>query len=257
MAPDTPKGASSRLLTMKFMQRAIASNSAPASPESEPGSAKKRKLEHGSPASRLSMNFDQASVDAAVQAREAARHAALQQHATGDTHWVLKTKFEKPTTVKPAKVARKIVYVGYGDIDSDNDDGDGADVAANGRTSSKPKPKPKTERSQNPSDDESGDDSGDDSDDSEDSNPRKRKQPGSQQNQSRSRSRSRNAADPRAKDLRDKRRKKDVRSNNNITSISGSSDKAAKSKSMTCYNCHQSGHKSSDCPRRKPGGRSK
>lgn len=129
---------------MKFMQRAIASNSNAASPESETSSAKKRKLDHGSPAGRLSMDFDQASVDAAMNAQEAKRKAALQQHATGDTHWVLNTKFEKPTAAKPAKAPRKIVYVGYGDIDSENDSGDGEDVAANGRTSTH-KPTPKAE----------------------------------------------------------------------------------------------------------------
>lgn len=133
---------------MKFMQRAIASNSAAASPESETGSAKKRKLDHGSPAGRLSMDFDQVSVDAAMQAQEATRKAALLQHATGDTHWVLNTKLENAATTKASKAPRKIVYVGYGDIDSENDSGDGEDVAAQGRTSTH-KPKPKSEVCQN------------------------------------------------------------------------------------------------------------
>ncbi|KAM3499808.1 hypothetical protein MY10362_006957 [Beauveria mimosiformis] len=211
MAPDTPKGVSSRLLTMKFMQRAIASNSAPASPDSEATSVKKRKLDHGSPAGRLSMDFDQASVDAAMQAQEAKRKGALEQHATGDTHWVLNTKFEKSHTGKPSKVPRKIVYVGYGDIDSENESGDGEDVAAIGRTSTR-KPKPKNESAQNPSDDESGDESGQGSDDSEESKPRNRKETASQREHSRSRSKSRTrptAADVKAKELRDKRRKKE------------------------------------------------
>lgn len=142
MAPETPKGVSSRLLTMKFMQRAIASNTTAASPESESHSTKKRKLDNGSPAGRLSMDFDQASVDAAMQAQEAKRKAALQQHATSDTHWVLNTKFEPQPTKRAPKAPRRIVYVGYGDIDSENDSGDGEDVAANGRTTTiKPKPK--------------------------------------------------------------------------------------------------------------------
>ncbi|KAM3469024.1 hypothetical protein MY5147_007382 [Beauveria neobassiana] len=157
------------------------------------------------------MDFDQASVDAAMQAQEAKRKAALEQHATGDTHWVLNTKFEKSLTGKPSKVPRKIVYVGYGDIDSENESGDGEDVAANGRTSTH-KPKPKNESAQNPSDDESGDESGQGSDDSEESQPRKRKDTGPQREQSRSRSKSRTrptAAEVKAKELRDKRRKKE------------------------------------------------
>ncbi|KAJ6787637.1 hypothetical protein PWT90_06623 [Aphanocladium album] len=242
MAPETPKGVSSRLLTMKFMQRAIASNSAGASPESDTNSAKKRKLDHGSPAGRLSMDFDQASVDAAMQAQEAKRKAALQQHATGDTHWVLNTKFEKSAAAKAAKAPRKIVYVGYGDIDSENESGDGEDSAAIGRTTTQ-KPKPKTESSRNPSDDESGDEPEDNTDDSEDSNPRKRKEPGSSREQSRSRSKSRSrptAADIKAKELRDKRRKKEVRMNN-ITSISGAGDNSPGNKTALretlCWLC--------------------
>lgn len=127
---------------MKFMQRAIASSSAAASPESDSHSAKKRKLDHGSPAGRLSMDFDQASVDAAMQAQEAKRKTALDQHTASDTHWVLNLKLEKSTVPRPTKAARQIVYVGYGDIDSENDSGE--DVAANGRTSTH-KPKPKSE----------------------------------------------------------------------------------------------------------------
>ncbi|KAM3482844.1 hypothetical protein MY8738_003759 [Beauveria namnaoensis] len=204
------------------------------------------------------MDFDQASVDAAMQAQEAKRKAALEQHATGDTHWVLNTKFEKSLTGKPSKVPRKIVYVGYGDIDSENESGDGEDVAANGRTSTH-KPKPKNESAQNPSDDESGDESGQGSDDSEESKPRKRKDTGPQREQSRSRSKSRTrptAAEVKAKELRDKRRKKEVRLNK-ITSISGAGDSPASNKSMTCYNCHQPGHRATDCSRRKSGVRSK
>lgn len=127
---------------MKFMQRAIASSSAAASLESDSHSAKKRKLDHGSPAGRLSIDFDQASVEAAMQAQEVKRKAALDHHAAGDTQWVLTLKLGKPTVPQSRKAARQIVYVGYGDIDSENDSGE--DIAVNGRTSTH-KPKPKNE----------------------------------------------------------------------------------------------------------------
>lgn len=122
---------------MKFMQRAIASESNPASPESETHSSKKRKLNDSSPSGRVGATFDQASVDAALQSQETKRRAALQQHSSGDTHWVLDTKIEHTKEPKPAKSPLNIVYVGYGDIDSSNEDGDGEDAPTKGRTSTR------------------------------------------------------------------------------------------------------------------------
>lgn len=119
------------------MQRAIASGPSSGSPESETHSSKKRKLNDSSPSGSVGAKFDQASVDAALQSQEAKRRAALQQHSSGDTHWVLDTKLENTKASKPAKAPLNIVYVGYGDIDSSNEDGDGEDASTKGRTSTR------------------------------------------------------------------------------------------------------------------------
>lgn len=110
---------------------------------------------------------------------------------------------------------------------------------------------------QNSSDDELNSESGKDSDDSEDSIARQRSASGSQTQDSRSRSKSRgrpSASELKAKELRDKRRRKEVRLNN-ITSISGAGESSPNTKSMMCFNCHQPGHRATDCPKRKSGGR--
>ncbi|KAM0412496.1 hypothetical protein ACHAPD_009159 [Fusarium lateritium] len=78
MAPETPRAVSSRLLTMKFMQRAVASENS--SPASETHSSKKRKTDHSSPAGRLDLNIDQAAIQAALDAQETKRQEALEKH---------------------------------------------------------------------------------------------------------------------------------------------------------------------------------
>lgn len=135
MAPETPRAVSSRLLTMKFMQRAAASTS---SPDSDAPSSKKRKIEDSSPQGRFSAAIDAAAVKAALQDQETKRTAALEQHKAADTHWVLKPTMAsgstpKATTAKPLN----IVYVGYGEIDSADDSADGEDLPSQGRTSTR------------------------------------------------------------------------------------------------------------------------
>lgn len=142
MAPDTPKGVSSRLLTMKFMQRAVASASSSPQTDDSSQSSKKRKLKHSAAAAaeeRVSALIDQASIKAALEDQEAKRQAALAQHTASGAHWVLNTKLDKLNASAPAKPSLNVVYVGYGDIDSDNESG-GEDVPQSGRTSTR-KPK--------------------------------------------------------------------------------------------------------------------
>ncbi|KAG5930402.1 hypothetical protein E4U42_001648, partial [Claviceps africana] len=134
MAPETPKGVSSRLLTMKFMQRAVASASSAGSPDSDGPSMKKRKVDRSPAPGRIDPNIDQALIQAALDDQEATRQAALEKHSAADTHWVLKTKIDEAQRQKQSRPLN-VVYVGYGDIDSDDNN---EDNPAEGRTSTKP-----------------------------------------------------------------------------------------------------------------------
>ncbi|KAG5935394.1 hypothetical protein E4U53_000441 [Claviceps sorghi] len=134
MAPETPKGVSSRLLTMKFMQRAVASASSAGSPDSDGPSLKKRKVDRSPGPGRIDPNIDQALIQAALDDQEATRQAALEKHSAADTHWVLKMKIDEAQTQKQSRPLN-IVYVGYGEIDSDDNN---EDNPAKGRTSTTP-----------------------------------------------------------------------------------------------------------------------
>ncbi|QPH01796.1 hypothetical protein C2857_005999 [Epichloe festucae Fl1] len=264
MAPETPKGVSSRLLTMKFMQRAVASTSSSGSPDSDAPSVKKRKLGQSPAPGRIDPNIDQALIQAALDDQEATRQAALEKHSAADSHWVLKTRLDKPQSQKQSRPLN-IVYVGYGDVDSDDNN---EDSSAEGRTSTKPLKQNEGTKGQETSDstDESSRSSADDGSNTN----RKRKNRSSDANSNtsnnfvRSRSQSRSRSDKesiRAKEFRDKRKKKEVRLNN-LTSISSAGDGQFGTQSppnttaMKCYNCQQTGHKASDCSKKNARNRS-
>lgn len=123
---------------MKFMQRAAASASSPGTPDSDTHSAKKRKLGHASPAeSKFDASINQASIKAALEEQESKRQAALAQHSSSDTQWVLKNTLGSAQVNKSEKAPMKIVYVGYGDVDSSNESGDNEDEPQQGRTSTR------------------------------------------------------------------------------------------------------------------------
>ncbi|KAF5018859.1 hypothetical protein F66182_9151 [Fusarium sp. NRRL 66182] len=133
MAPETPRGVSSRLLTMKFMQRAVASENS--SPDLNTHSSKKRKTAHSPAIGRLDLNIDQAVIKAALDDQETKRQAALEQHVGADTRWVLNDSFAGSKATGSSKPPLNVVYVGYGDIDSSNDSGDNEETPNKGRTS--------------------------------------------------------------------------------------------------------------------------
>lgn len=137
MTPETPKGVSSRLLTMKFMQRAAASASSNGSPGSDVPSSKKRKLDYSPAPGRINPNIDHALIQAALNDQEATRQAALAKHSAADTHWILKTNIGKSQDKKQSHPLN-IVYVGYGDIDASKDSDENEDNPAEGRTYHKP-----------------------------------------------------------------------------------------------------------------------
>jgi hypothetical protein len=134
MAAETPKGPSSRLLSMKFMQRAAASAQSTPGSESDTPSAKKRKLGHKASQDDFDLQFDQASVQAAIDERDAKRTAALEKHAGSDTHWVLNSDWTKKKNA-PQKDSRRVVHVGYADFDQSDEDLESS--FKTGRTSTK------------------------------------------------------------------------------------------------------------------------
>ncbi|UNI14417.1 hypothetical protein JDV02_001047 [Purpureocillium takamizusanense] len=261
MAPETPKGVSSRLLTMKFMQRAAASASSAGSPDSEAPSSKKRKLEHSPAQGCINLNIDQALIQAALDQEEATRQTALERHSTTDTHWVLDNQWSKAKPTRTASNPLNVVYVGYGDFDSANESGDNEDVADKGRTSTKPPPpttkKGATSQGKDGDESDSDEESSNEHSSSDDEGPRRKRRKGTSgdntppsRDRSRSQSRSRhNAEGIKAKEFRDKRKKKEVRINQ-LTSISGGGGTMSSNRSMKCYTCQQVGHKASDCPQR-------
>lgn len=126
---STPKTMSSRLMTMKFMQRGAAAAAAatagspeassPATPKSDDGSAKRRKFVHtpsaaSSPATPL---YDQKAIQAALEEEEKKRRAAIEKRAAelGDSHWVLDGAAALPT--KGSRPLLNVVQVGFAQID--------------------------------------------------------------------------------------------------------------------------------------------
>ncbi|PBP16022.1 zinc knuckle protein [Diplocarpon rosae] len=116
-----PKSMSSRLLTMKFMQRAANSSpsAAPSTPE-EP-SPKRRRTDSASTPTRVDVDAlaDRKAVQAALASEEAKRQAALEKQAieAGDTRWVL--SFEDQRHLAPSPIlALRVVQTGFANLDA-------------------------------------------------------------------------------------------------------------------------------------------
>ncbi|KAF1847844.1 uncharacterized protein K460DRAFT_374823 [Cucurbitaria berberidis CBS 394.84] len=117
MADSTPKSMSSRLMTMKFMQRSAAKSvaSAPSTPNGPP--SKKKRLANGASAPSTP---DQEILQSALVAEEKKRQEALEKAAqyTGETKWVL--SFKDPLDGK-RKESMKVRQAGFAEIDAGDD----------------------------------------------------------------------------------------------------------------------------------------
>jgi len=119
---NAPKAMSSRLLTMKFMQRAANSSPthpAPSTPE-EPSPKRQKRSRDSSPLTNKANSLgDRAAVAAALASEETKRQAALERQAAeaDDTRWVL--SFENPnnSTVAPPLTLR-IIEAGFAHLDA-------------------------------------------------------------------------------------------------------------------------------------------
>ncbi|KAF2871161.1 hypothetical protein BDV95DRAFT_494539 [Massariosphaeria phaeospora] len=119
MDANTPKSMSSRLLTMKFMQRSASKSgsSGPSTPNGPP--SKKMRLSNGTPASATPGSpSNRATFQATPSEEEKKRLDALDRAAekAGETHWVLSFK-ETPNASKPPTM--QVRHVGFAVIDAE------------------------------------------------------------------------------------------------------------------------------------------
>lgn len=241
MASQTPTGASQRLLTMKFMQRAAAaaaSPSSPSTPTSDDGRASKRRKTSGqSPMTPQTPSYviDHKAAQVAREEEERKRqeHAARQAEKLGDSHWVLDAA-KLPGPDQQAGKVLNVVQVGFSQIDSrrgEEDEQAGVEkhTATDGpslKTYGPRKAASKSDESSNDSSDSDSSDSGSSDSSSEDSAKEAPRQSGraSYGSLKRQEIHSRQSAErKRVQKLAKERRKKEVKLNT-LTSISGGSN---------------------------------
>ncbi|KAI1878202.1 uncharacterized protein JN550_000384 [Neoarthrinium moseri] len=234
MAAQTPpKGMSSRLLTMKFMQRAAASTSSPASspstPKSDESSSKRRKISHATPTTtkdeqlEVQSLVDQKAIQAALEEGERKREEALVKHAAelGDARWVLNVSENTSSSGSQAQRPLQIVQVGYAQIDAPDasEDRASSDEDPLGRVQpirryNMGKKKGAIEANDSDDDDDSSDSDSSDASTSADEGRDSRSSQGKRDHARTSSLNSRRSAEiAKAKEFAEKRRKKEIKLN--------------------------------------------
>ncbi|KAI1768854.1 hypothetical protein GGR53DRAFT_476074 [Hypoxylon sp. FL1150] len=277
MATQTPpKSMSSRLLTMKFMQRAAASPSSPTAPDTDDQAWKRRKVAH-KPESREytdpTTQINQAAVQTALAEEERKRQEALIQHAAelGDARWVLDIPQKATGPNRKFQTPMNVVQVGFAQIDSQVDSSDAVGFDADADTSHTRTPMVRRYNMGNrqaskhnaQKDSESGSDrSGSESDSDASSNEhRPARNSYGQRSETQSDSprsvprRKRSAEQMKAKQFAEKRRKKEVKLNSpkppsnsgDLLSISSGGGASATRPVLTCHRCGKPGHRIAEC----------
>ncbi|KAI1457674.1 hypothetical protein F4805DRAFT_169551 [Annulohypoxylon moriforme] len=275
--PTPPKSMSSRLLTMKFMQRAAASptSSSPTTPKSDEQASKRRKVIHN-PTRNDNTNsiaqIDQAAVQAAIAEEERKRQEALVQHAAelGDARWVLDISDKAAGSRSEIQTPLNVVQVGFAQIDSQIDPSDdvGLDDSESADTSYARTMvrRYNMENKKAAKDDKSGsDDSSSDSDSgfsSQENGPRRKsygQKPEARPGPRPALQSKKSAEWSKAKQFAETRRKKDVKLNSPRTpstsggmlSISsGGGTSLRQPTGFACHRCGKPGHRASECPKR-------
>ncbi|PQE34099.1 zinc knuckle protein [Rutstroemia sp. NJR-2017a WRK4] len=262
---SAPKAMSSRLLTMKFMQRAAASSpTSPSTSTVEEPSPKRQKMAHTTPTKFNVDNLaDNRAIRAALEEEEAKKQAALDRAAAeaGDTRWVLSFEDRKHLD-KPTSTLR-VVQAGFANLDlpspiqahSGYDDVAVEDKPAMVGRRSFGKFNRVLEKQQNPnqedsssSSEDSDDESEDDFDGKDDDDPTganeliKAGQKEAAKRAKEERKAKKKAEKAELLELAKKRKKKHV-SLNGLTSLSGQDNKA-------CYGCGGN-HLQKDCPKKR------
>ncbi|KAF7865814.1 hypothetical protein EAF04_005979 [Stromatinia cepivora] len=116
---SAPKAMSSRLLTMKFMQRAAATSPTNASPSStdEPSPKRQKTAQNAPPKFNVDTLADNRAIQAAIEEEEAKKQAALDRAAAeaGDTRWVLSFEGRKNLNA-PTNILR-VVQTSFANLD--------------------------------------------------------------------------------------------------------------------------------------------
>ncbi|KAI1117934.1 hypothetical protein F5Y14DRAFT_290757 [Nemania sp. NC0429] len=271
---STPKTMSSRLLTMKFMQRAAAASpsstsSTPSTPLPDDRVNKRRKVTH-SAAPQQQPNVEtlvnQAAIQAAIAEEEKKVERALVKRAEelGDARWVL--DISEQAKGRKAQAPLNVIQVGFAQIDSSDAVGNESGLpdiphesvpALRRYNMDKKKTTQKKEDTSSEVSSDSESESDSDASSSEET-------PGRQSFGSNSRSASTTQSTSRksprdrksieklkAMQFAEKRRKKEVKLNNpkgGITSISAGGGPSPKPPAnLACFRCGQPGHKVIDC----------
>ncbi|KAH0292556.1 hypothetical protein M436DRAFT_49216 [Aureobasidium namibiae CBS 147.97] len=254
------KNMSSRLLNMKFMQRASAST--PTTPTTPDGTRPSKRVK-----TEAAITPDARAFQEAAAAEEAKKNAFIERAAAeaGETKWVLSLTDDKTASAAPAL---RIVEAGYGAIDSgapipESDDEEEEEQSAGmaGRRSfgkfnkaveRQHNPHLSSSESEHDSDASSDSDSEDDEDLDEAELLLKAERKEAAARLRAERKTQRRAEEAKTKQMAERRRSRDI----NLNKVGGISNAAIRSKqsnvaNMACHICGQKGHLQKDCPDKK------
>lgn len=235
------------------MQRAAAASSNPVTPQTPDGPPSKRRKTSIDPSPVNTPSADAQAFQAAADAEEAKRTAAIEKIAAeaGETKWVLSIADGGQANTADRKL--QFLTAGYSDIDQDNQTADRQSSIGRRRfghfNDTLKKQQEKTTNSASSSSDESqqsdtynGDEGADDSTDPTEALTR-----GEVLDRAKAdRKAAKKARKAEAAGLAESRRSKEVKLNK-LSSISGGGGGAG---GTECHFCGQKGHKRADCPRR-------
>ncbi|KAF1925031.1 uncharacterized protein M421DRAFT_267391 [Didymella exigua CBS 183.55] len=240
MSGNTPKSMSSRLMTMKFMQRSAAKNVA-SSPTTPNGPASKRvRLSNGGSAAADRQILESALAEDAKKEQEARDKAA---QYTGETKWVL--SYTDPLEGKRGD-ALTVRQAGFAELDADDSDDEDEEPAqpirrqyGGGVKKASKHVFEKTEGSDGETESSSEDDYDSDDPTAELIRETKREMSSKKRESRKSLGDASPAARPINEDANLDR----------LTSLSGGRKPAGRDmSSMECFKCGQKGHAKADCP---------
>ncbi|KAK5166444.1 uncharacterized protein LTR77_007987 [Saxophila tyrrhenica] len=258
------KEMSSRLATMKFMQRSTGSPSSPRTPDQPSG--KRQRMSNGSynstPASTDAQRVEEAI---ATEERKRAEIAEREAAGRGETKWYL--SFKEPPVSQQSESPLRIVSAGYSALDaagrerSSEDEGEEDSVRRQmqgrrsfGKFNRKLEKQQKSYDAESSSSSESEDEDEEESDEDDPTGSaamiaQSRREAGDKARAERKAKRK--AEQEEAEVMAGERRKKQIKLNSNPQSISSGGGKLRAGGGNTdqaCFKCGQKGHLKRDCP---------